>query len=86
MYCVWTRNGGVRFLLKPAGYLRDRRGLFLNGAGFRLDIGRVSQLLEYTLSNSVTPMCANSFPHSIITHKNISELPIAVNLAEWRKL
>ncbi len=40
----------------------------------------------YTLANSVTPMCANSFPHSIITHKNISGLPIAVNLAEWRKL
>ena len=35
-----------RFLLKPAGYLRDRRGIFLNRAGFRLDIGGVFQLLE----------------------------------------
>ena len=41
---------------------------------------------KYTLANSVTPMCANSSPHSIIAHKNISGLPIAVNLAEWRKL
>ena len=28
-----SRNGGVSFLLKPAGYLRDRRGIFLNGRG-----------------------------------------------------
>ena len=34
-----------RFLLKPAGYSRDRRGIFLNGAGFRRDTGGVSQLL-----------------------------------------
>jgi hypothetical protein len=40
----------------------------------------------YTLANSVTPMCANSSPHNIITHKNISGFPIAVNFAEWRKL
>ncbi len=32
-------------LLKPAGYLLDRRGIFLNGAGFKRDIGGVSQLL-----------------------------------------
>ena len=29
VYCIWTRNGGVWFLLKPAGYSRDRRGNFL---------------------------------------------------------
>ena len=52
LYCVWTRNGGVRFLLKPAGYLRDRRGLFLNGAGFRLDIGGVFQLLGTQLAST----------------------------------
>ena len=40
------RVGWVCFLLKPAGYLRDRRGIFLNGAGFRRDIGGVFQLLE----------------------------------------
>jgi hypothetical protein len=34
------------FFLKPAGYLRDRRGIFLNGAGYRRDTGWVSQLLE----------------------------------------
>ena len=34
------------FLLKLAGYLRDRQGIFLNGAGFRRDIGGVSQVLE----------------------------------------
>ena len=42
--------------------------------------------IGYTLASSVTPLCANSFPHSIITHRNISGLPIAVNFAEWRKL
>jgi hypothetical protein len=40
----------------------------------------------YTLANSVTPMCANSFRDNIITYGNISGLPIAVNFAEWRKL
>ncbi len=39
------RNGGVWFLFKPAGYSRDRRGIFNNGAGYRRDTGRVSQLL-----------------------------------------
>ena len=27
------RNGGVWFLIKPAGYSRDQRGIFLNGRG-----------------------------------------------------
>jgi len=40
----------------------------------------------YTLAKSVTPMCANSSPYSIITHKNISGLPIPGNLVERRKL
>ena len=43
-----------RFLLKPAGYVRDRRGISLNGAEFRRDIGGVSQLMETQLANIVT--------------------------------
>ena len=35
--------GWVCFLLKPAGYWRDRQGIFLNGAGFKRDTGGVSQ-------------------------------------------
>ena len=46
LHCILSRNGGVCFLLKPAGYLRDRRGIFLNRAGFKRDIGGVSQLME----------------------------------------
>jgi hypothetical protein len=32
-YGIWTRNGWVCFLLKPAGYLRDKRGIFKMGRG-----------------------------------------------------
>jgi len=43
-------------------------------------------IIYYTLANSVTPMCANSSPHNVITHKNIRGFPIPVNFVEWRKL
>ena len=52
----------------------------------QMKLGEIGIKDIYTLANSVTPLCANSFPHSIITHRNISGLPIAVNFAEWRKL
>jgi hypothetical protein len=40
------QGSGVWFLLKPAGYWRDRRSIFFNGTGFKPDIGGVFQLLE----------------------------------------
>ena len=53
---LFARRGGVSFsnlqgrldmfLLKLAGYLRDRQGIFLNGAGFGRDTGGIFQLLE----------------------------------------
>ena len=39
------------FLLKLAGYLRDRRGIFLKWGGVWQDIGGVSQLMETQLAN-----------------------------------
>jgi hypothetical protein len=39
--------GGVCFLLKPAGYWRNRQGFFLNGR----DSGWVSQLMGTQLAN-----------------------------------
>jgi hypothetical protein len=30
---LFARRGGVWFLLKPAGYLRDRRDIFLKWGG-----------------------------------------------------
>jgi hypothetical protein len=51
-----------------------------------LMIHHMISVMGYTLANSVTPMCANSFRDNIITYGNISGLPIAVNFAEWRKL
>jgi hypothetical protein len=38
--------GGVWFLLKPARFWRDKRGIFLFRAGFKRDTGGVSQLLQ----------------------------------------
>ena len=42
--------GWIFFLLKPAGYWRNRQGIFLNGAGFKRDTGGVSQLMETQLA------------------------------------
>jgi len=40
----------------------------------------------YTLANSVTPLCANSSPHNVITHKNIYIFPAPGNPGESREL
>jgi len=40
----------------------------------------------YTLANSVTPLCANSSSHNVITHKNIYIFPAPGNPGESREL
>jgi hypothetical protein len=74
---LFARRGGVSFLLKPAGYVRDKQGIFKMGRGLgwifagyfnywgpNLPIAQTQPILQYVLyisNNSSCPYIVDNY-------------------------